>query len=247
MPGAVAMVLRVTVVVGIALVAVWATKFITSKPATALVADGNAQTQPPKTAVTSPTPAASPKITESVAQAAARQRMEPAPRAAQAPVVTAPRPATVASPAPQPQPASSVASAPQQTAQPASSAVAALSAPPPKAAAPAPALAFAPVATAVSAPAAAAPPAPAPASQAATQPPVEPRIAAISPADQALDHPLPPERRSIRGGSSRQASAERPLAEGANPKCGLHVPAGYRVGWRIRGGKRTSCYIERIR
>ncbi len=41
-------------------------------------------------------------------------------------------------------------------------------------------------------------------------------------------------------------SAER-LASLPSPRCELAVPRGYRVGWRIRGGKKTSCYVERIR
>ncbi|WP_342359623.1 hypothetical protein [Terrarubrum flagellatum] len=58
------------------------------------------------------------------------------------------------------------------------------------------------------------------------------------------DHPAPP-RRSIRRMAQR-GDVQSDAGDGG-PRCGLKVPAGYHVGWRIRGGKRTSCYIERNR
>ncbi len=62
--------------------------------------------------------------------------------------------------------------------------------------------------------------------------------------DNAVQPPLPP----MPARSIRRASAERPVADrSGGRKCELFVPRGYRVGWRIRGGRPTSCYVERIR
>lgn len=109
---------------------------------------------------------------------------------------------------------------------------------PPALAPPSRALAFAPVAALTATPQTPAASASAPESTADDAPP-QTKMSALAPASTDRASPDAAPRRSLR--------RHEPRVAGAAPACNLSVPKGYRVGWRIRGGKRTSCYVERIR
>lgn len=222
MPTAVAVVARIAVVVGIITGGIWCSRFIVNP---------NAATPP-----NAPLPANSGQPV----QTAAANQIAPlkTPDRAGAPERPAPKPPATPTPiaaTPTPKPATVQAPIRETAREPSKDAPAVASAnlapePPPSSLAFAPSPAPVPAVEAINpTPAAPKEPAPAPAAVASLKP---------AGADQAVEPPPPPRR------AGGRAVAR---ASGSEPRCGLAVPKGYRVGWRIRGGKRTSCYVERIR